>query len=87
MLAEGRLVNLAAAEGHPADVMDMSFANQALAAEWILANRADLEAKVYRLPAHLDQEVAGLKLQSLGAGLEVLTPEQESYLESWRHGT
>ena len=87
VLAEGRLVNLAAAEGHPADVMDMSFANQALAAEWILANRDDLEAKVYRLPTHLDQEVAALKLQSLGGGLEVLTPEQETYLESWRHGT
>ena len=87
VLAEGRLVNLAAAEGHPADVMDMSFANQALAAEWILANRDDLEAKVYRLPGHLDHEVAALKLKSLGAGLEVLTPEQESYLESWRHGT
>lgn len=87
VLAEGRLVNLAAAEGHPADVMDMSFANQALAAEWILANKDDLEARVYRLPEHLDQEVATLKLKSLGAGLEVLTPEQESYLESWRHGT
>ena len=87
VLAEGRLVNLAAAEGHPADVMDMSFANQALAAEWILANRDTLEARVYRLPEHLDQEVAALKLKSLGAGLEVLTPEQEAYLESWRHGT
>ncbi len=87
VLAEGRLVNLAAAEGHPADVMDMSFANQALAAEWILENQAELEAKVYRLPSHLDQHVAGLKLESLGGGLERLTPEQESYLESWRHGT
>ncbi|NNF09510.1 MAG: adenosylhomocysteinase [Acidimicrobiia bacterium] len=87
VLAEGRLVNLAAAEGHPADVMDMSFANQALAAEWILANRDELEARVYRLPTHLDQEVAALKLKSLGGGLEVLTPEQAEYLESWRHGT
>lgn len=87
VLAEGRLVNLAAAEGHPADVMDMSFANQALAAEWILENRDEIGAKVYRLPPHLDQHVAGLKLQSLGGGLEVLTPDQESYLESWRHGT
>lgn len=87
VLAEGRLVNLAAAEGHPADVMDMSFANQALAAEWILQNRDQLEAKVYRLPAELDQQVAGLKLASLGGGLETLTPEQEAYLESWRHGT
>lgn len=87
VLAQGRLVNLAAAEGHPADVMDMSFANQALAAEWILANQDELEARVYRLPKHLDQEVAALKLKSLGAGLETLTPEQASYLESWRHGT
>jgi len=87
VLAEGRLVNLAAAEGHPADVMDMSFANQALAAEWILENRERLEPKVYRLPGHLDQRVASLKLASLGGGLERLTPEQESYLESWRQGT
>ena len=87
VLAEGRLVNLAAAEGHPADVMDMSFANQALGAEWILENRQDLEARVYRLPSRIDQQVAVLKLESLSAGLERLTSEQESYLESWRHGT
>jgi adenosylhomocysteinase len=87
VLAEGRLVNLAAAEGHPADVMDMSFANQALAAEWILDNKAKLESKVYRLPADLDQEVATLKLAALGGGLELLTPEQESYMVSWRQGT
>lgn len=87
VLAEGRLVNLAAAEGHPADVMDMSFANQALAAEWILANRDELEARVYRLPDNLDREVATLKLASLGGGLEFLTPEQEAYLASWRQGT
>ena len=87
VLAEGRLVNLAAAEGHPADVMDMSFANQALAAEWILDNKAKLESKVYRLPANLDQEVAALKLAALGGGLELLTPEQESYMVSWRQGT
>lgn len=87
VLAEGRLVNLAAAEGHPADVMDMSFANQALAGEWILENQGTLEAKVYRLPAYLDKEVAALKLEAMGAGLEMLTPEQEAYLESWRQGT
>lgn len=87
VLAEGRLVNLAAAEGHPADVMDMSFANQALAGEWILDNKDELEAKVYRLPAHLDKEVAALKLEALGGGLERLTPEQEAYLASWRQGT
>lgn len=87
VLAQGRLVNLAAAEGHPADVMDMSFANQALAGEWILENKDNLEPKVYRLPSHLDKEVASLKLAALGAGLEDLTDEQEAYLASWRHGT
>ena len=87
VLAQGRLVNLAAAEGHPADVMDMSFANQALAAEWILENQETLQAQVYRLPENLDREVATLKLASLGGGLEFLTPEQEAYLASWRQGT
>ncbi len=87
LLAEGRLVNLAAAEGHPADVMDMSFANQALAGEWILDHKDELEAKVYRLPTHLDKEVAALKLEALGGGLETLTSEQEAYLASWRQGT
>ena len=87
VLAEGRLVNLAAAEGHPADVMDMSFANQALAGEWILENKDELEARVYRLPVHLDKEVATLKLAALGCGLEALTTEQEAYLASWRQGT
>jgi adenosylhomocysteinase len=87
VVAEGRLVNLGAAEGHPADVMDMSFSDQALAAEWVARNAAGLEAKVYRLPPELDHEVARLKLEALGAGLQRLTPEQEDYLGSWRHGT
>jgi adenosylhomocysteinase len=85
--AEGRLVNLAAAEGHPADVMDMSFADQALAAEWLAANAGKLEPRVYRLPEYLDAEVARIKLKSLGGGLDVLTPEQERYLRSWELGT
>ena len=85
--AEGRLVNLAAADGHPADVMDMSFADQALAAEWLVANAGKLEPRVYRLPEYLDGEVARLKLESLGGGLDTLTPEQEQYLRSWEMGT
>ncbi len=85
--AEGRLVNLAAAEGHPADVMDMSFADQALAAEWLAANAGKLEPRVYRLPEYLDAEVARIKLESLGGGLDDLTPEQERYLRSWELGT
>jgi adenosylhomocysteinase len=87
LAAGGRLVNLAAAEGHPADVMDMSFANQALAAEWLKANAGKLESRVYRLPEYLDAEVARIKLESLGGGLETLTPEQEEYLRSWEMGT
>ena len=87
VVAEGRLVNLGAAEGHPADVMDMSFANQAMAAEYIVENEGSLEAKVYRLPDHLDAEVARIKLESLGSGLDDLTEEQEKYLASWQLGT
>ena len=87
MAAEGRLVNLAAAEGHPADVMDMSFADQALAAEWLAANAGKLEPRVYRLPEYLDAEVARIKLESLGGGLDTLTAEQERYLRSWELGT
>ncbi len=87
VVAEGRLVNLGAAEGHPADVMDMSFADQALAAEWIFANAEDLDPGVYVLPEELDQEVARLKLEAMGGGLEQLTPEQEKYLASWQEGT
>ncbi len=87
VVAEGRLVNLGAAEGHPADVMDMSFANQALAAEWIVDSGDDLEPAVHVLPADLDREVARLKLEAMGGGLEVLTDEQERYLASWQDGT
>jgi adenosylhomocysteinase len=87
VVAEGRLVNLGAAEGHPADVMDMSFADQALAAEWLTENAADLDPEVYVLPAELDAEVARLKLAAMGFGLEELTPEQVRYLASWQHGT
>ncbi len=87
VLAEGRLVNLAAAEGHPAAVMDMSFANQALAAEHLVKNAGKLEIKVHRLPAELDSEIARLKLAAMGIGFDTLTGEQERYLASWREGT
>jgi adenosylhomocysteinase len=87
VVAEGRLVNLGAAEGHPADVMDMSFADQALAAEWIVKEHEKLEPKVYVLPRELDHEVARLKLAAMGGGLEQLTAEQVKYLESWEEGT
>ena len=86
-MAEGRLVNLGAAEGHPADVMDMSFADQALAAEWLVENGTDLDPGVYRLPEELDAEVARIKLASMGAQLEELTDEQRRYLSSWQEGT
>ncbi|UCD06711.1 MAG: adenosylhomocysteinase [candidate division WOR-3 bacterium] len=86
LLAEGRLVNLAAAEGHPAMVMDMSFANQALAVEYILT-RPDLQTRVYCLPDEIDQEIAGLKLKSMGIKFDTLTPEQRRYLSSWKMGT
>jgi adenosylhomocysteinase len=87
LLGEGRLVNLATAEGHPASVMDMSFANQALSAEYLRANFKNLKPQVYVVPEHLDQEIARLKLQSLGHTLDKLTPEQEHYLASWQEGT
>lgn len=87
VVAEGRLVNLGAAEGHPAEVMDMSFANQALAAEWLAKDGADLENKVLRLPDSIDQEVAAIALEAMGGGLEQLTPEQVKYLASWEFGT
>jgi adenosylhomocysteinase len=87
VLGEGRLVNLAAAEGHPSAVMDMSFANQALASEWMVANGKSLERKVYSPPEHLDKEVARLKLHAMGVRIDVLTPEQEEYLNSWQLGT
>ncbi len=87
LLAEGRLVNLAAAEGHPASVMDMSFANQALAVEWVVKNSDTLEPQVYGVPADIDAEVARLKLSAMGVRIDELTTEQAEYLSSWQHGT
>ena len=87
VLADGRLINLAAAEGHPASVMDMSFANQALAAEYVLANARTLGKDVHRIPRELDREIARLKLQAMGTVIDALTPEQQKYLASWDAGT
>ncbi|MEK7267165.1 MAG: adenosylhomocysteinase [Nitrospirota bacterium] len=87
LLGEGRLINLAAAEGHPSAVMDMSFANQALCAEYMVKNYRKLERKVYSVPEKIDAEIAKLKLRSLGIRIDVLTPEQKKYLESWEMGT
>ncbi|MDI6821502.1 MAG: adenosylhomocysteinase [Actinomycetota bacterium] len=87
LLAEGRLVNLAAAEGHPASVMDMSFANQALSVEFLLRHGRSLEKKVYSVPQEIDEEIAGLKLSSMGIEIDKLTSEQEKYLKSWEMGT
>jgi adenosylhomocysteinase len=87
LLGEGRLINLAAAEGHPAVVMDMSFANQALAAEYIVKNVKKLEPKVYSMPSDIDREVARLKLDSMGVAIDKLTRDQEEYLASWSEGT
>jgi len=87
VLAEGRLINLSAAEGHPASVMDMSFANQALSAEYLVKNHASLEKKVYSVPEDLDKHIAKLKLESMGVKIDRLTPEQEAYLASWSEGT
>ena len=84
---EGRLVNLAAAEGHPSAVMDMSFANQALAAEYILKNSDKLEGQVYDVPEVIDREIAALKLKAMGVDIDVLTPEQDAYLHEWTVGT
>jgi adenosylhomocysteinase len=87
LLGDGRLINLAAAEGHPASVMDMSFANQALGAEYMVKNAKELKAQVYAVPEHLDQQIAKLKLESMGFTIDKLTPEQEHYLASWNEGT
>ena len=87
LLAEGRLVNLAAAEGHPSAVMDMSFANQALSAEYLLTHAEELKPTVYAVPEDIDQEIARIKLLSMGVEIDVLTPEQEQYLTSWETGT
>lgn len=87
VIAEGRLVNLASAEGHPAAVMDMSFANQALAAEFVVKNHKRMKPKVYTLPSDIDQRIATLKLEALGHTIDRLTPEQKRYLASWQVGT
>jgi adenosylhomocysteinase len=84
---EGRLVNLAAAEGHPSAVMDMSFANQALAAEYILKHGGELKGEVYDVPLEIDSEIARLKLKAMGVAIDTLTPEQEHYLNEWNMGT
>ena len=87
LLGEGRLINLAAAEGHPAAVMDMSFANQALSAEHIAKHASELERKVYVVPEEIDKEIARLKLETMGIAIDTLTAEQERYLSSWDQGT
>lgn len=87
LLAEGRLVNLGAAEGHPAQVMDMSFANQALSAHWLWSERPKLEPRVYKVPESIDREIARRKLEAMGVEIDVLTPEQEEYLASFELGT
>jgi adenosylhomocysteinase len=87
VLADGRLVNLGAAEGHPPTVMDMSFANQALSLEWLRGTHAELEPKVYDVPDEIDREVARLKLSSMGIDIDAMTPEQKAYSESWESGT
>ena len=87
VIAEGRLVNLGGAEGHPAAVMDMSFANQSLTIEWVLQHRAELEPCVYDVPAEIDEEIARLKLASMGIEVDVLTEAQRAYLNSWTSGT
>jgi len=87
LLGEGRLINLAAAEGHPASVMDMSFADQALSVEYMVKNAKKLEKTVYRVPDELDKRVAKLKLESMSIKIDKLTPEQEEYLAGWSEGT
>ena len=87
LIGEGRLLNLASAEGHPGEVMDMSFANQALACEYITKNKGSLERKVYRVPEEIDKEVARIKLKGMDVKIDSLTPEQEKYINSWNEGT
>jgi len=87
ILGEGRLINLASAEGHPASVMDMSFANQALSAEYMVKHAADLQKKVYSVPEDIDHEIARLKLEAMGVKIDTLTEEQVKYLNSWEEGT
>jgi adenosylhomocysteinase len=87
LLAEGRLVNLSAAEGHPAMVMDMSFANQSLSTEYLLSHSKSLQKQVYPVPEEIDREIARLKLETMGVHIDQLTPEQQHYLASWQEGT
>ena len=87
LLGEGRLINLAAAEGHPSEVMDMSFANQALCAEYIAKSRSKLRIKLYSVPEDIDKRIASMKLHSMGMSLDRLTPAQKKYLGSWQEGT
>ena len=87
LLADGRLINLSAAEGHPASVMDMSFANQALAAEFMVKNHATLEKKVHTVPDEIDREIARLKLAAMGIDIDVASAEQLRYMSSWEEGT
>jgi adenosylhomocysteinase len=87
LLADGRLINLSAAEGHPASVMDMSFANQALAAEFMVKNHTALQNRVYPVPDDIDREIARLKLAAMGVGIDTPTPEQRRYMSSWEEGT
>jgi adenosylhomocysteinase len=87
VLGEGRLINLASAEGHPASVMDMSFADQALSLDYLVKNHATLEKNVFKVPEELDKRVAKLKLESMGIKIDKLTPEQEEYLAGWSEGT
>lgn len=87
LLGEGRLINLTAAEGHPASVMDLSFANQALSLEYLMQNWKDLDNQVYTIPEKIDREIARLKLESMGIEIDTLTEEQSKYLSSWEEGT
>ena len=87
LLAEGRLINLSAAEGHPASVMDMSFANQTLGSEYMLAHAKEMQPRVYTLPTELDKEIARLKLHAMGIRIDSLSSEQDKYLNSWESGT
>ena len=87
LLGEGRLINLAAAEGHPSAVMDMSFANQALCAEYMVRHAQELKNAVYSVPQAIDKQIAALKLAAMGIQIDVLTPQQAHYLTSWQEGT
>ena len=87
LIAEGRLMNLAAGQGHPAEIMDMSFSIQALALEHLVKNHGSLKAEVYNVPLELDEEVAMIKLRTMGVDIDRLTPAQKKYLEAWQEGT